>query len=212
MIGENPITFTDISYLVHCNRRYYLSKVESQHCDENVYLEDGRQVHENVHVPAVYRENDVLVMTDVMLYSHQYGLYGFCDKIEFRPSEDGVDMVEPVKGRYEILVIEYKRGKTRQENSYIAQVVAQILCIEEMYKCRVKKGCLYFVESKTSYVFDITPKYRQMVLDAVNFIQTYDGHLIKPRYFRKCHGCSLYDVCQPRTHCVKDYMDDLWEW
>lgn len=212
MREENPITFTDISYLVYCKRRYYLSKIEFQHCDENVYLEDGRQVHEKVHVPAVYKENDVYVMTDVMLYSSQYGLYGFCDKIEFRPSENGINMIKPFEGRYEILVIEYKRGKTRYQNSYIAQVVAQVLCIEEMYNCHISKGCLYFVDSNEKYIFDITAKYRQMVFDAVNFIHTYDGHLIKPRYYRKCHGCSLYDICQPRAFCVNDYISELWEW
>ena len=37
------------------------------------------------------------------------------------------------------------------------------------------------------------------------------ARLIEPKYMKRCHKCSVYDVCNPRNRIIKKYMKDIKE-
>lgn len=204
------ITLSSILDCVYCKRRYYLRNIEQQQNPSNIYLELGKQQHSDVDECTSGFIGDVFTMTNVSVYSEQYHLIGICDMIEFVESYDGENVIYldyPV----DIVPVEFKHGKKRCCNEYIAQVVAQAMCLEEMYKCKVKYGYIYYVDSDERFRVDITDNYRGMVIDAITFIDNYDLSLIKPLYSRKCKGCSMFDICRPRETNISDYVNELWD-
>ena len=207
---EKSITLSSILDCVYCKRRYYLRDIEQQQNMSNIYLELGKQQHNNVDKCTSGFVGDIFTMTNVSVYSERYHLIGICDMIEFVESYDGIK-VTYLDYPVDIVPVEFKHGKTRHCNEYIAQVVAQAICLEEMYDCKIKYGYIYYVDSNERFRVDITNNYRNMVMDVITFINNYDSSLIKPVYSRKCKGCSMFDICSPRETNVSDYVNELWD-
>lgn len=210
MYENHDISLSSISHLVYCKRRYYLRFMERLDY-VNTYMVLGKQEHEDVDKYNISYVNGTYSVTGMSVYSDTYDLYGICDVVEFISSDDGVD-IDFLNDRVEIVPIEYKHGKVKHCNAYIAQVVAQALCLEEMFKCTINKGSIYFIDDDEYFDFNITKSYRQLVYDAIDFCHQYDGYVIKPDYGRKCKGCSMFDVCGPKKHKIREYMNELWGW
>lgn len=191
-----------------CKRRYYLRQIEGLQ-DINVYMELGKQQHEDVDISSFSMENETYKMTNVTVFSHQYHLQGVCDVVEFIQDNDGVD-IDFLNDRVQIRPVEYKHGAYKTSNEYIAQVVAQALCLEEMYGCVIHQGCIYYVDDNRRFEFEITDTYRKLTLEAIAFVQQYDGQVISPYYHRKCKGCALYEICSPRALQISEYIANLW--
>lgn len=208
MIDFDSIPISSVLDYVYCKRRWYLHSIEHEQ-ESNIYIELGSIEHEYVDECHLNITNGVLTATNVAVYSNEYSLAGICDMVEFHEKFDGV-RVPYCDYTVEIVPVEYKHGKVRSCNEYIAQVVAQAICLEEMYDCKIEKGYIYFVDADERYEVEITDKYRKMVFDAVDFIKNYNFENIKPEYSRKCKGCSVFDVCCPREINIRDYMDILW--
>lgn len=207
-VYQKPILLSSIADVVFCKRRYYLRQVE-QLQDMNMHMELGKQQHELVDVSSFFMDNGIYKMTNVSVFSHQYHLQGICDLVEFIPDNDGVD-IDFLNDRVQICPVEYKHGNYKTSNEYIAQVVAQALCLEEMYGCVINHGCVHYVDDNRRFEFFITDTYRKLTLDAIAFVQQYDGQVIAPTYHRKCRGCALYDVCSPRKLQILEYVENLW--
>ena len=210
MYESHDISLSSILDLVYCKRRYYLRSVERLD-DVNVDMVLGKQGHEDVDKYKISYSDGAYSITGMRVYSDEYDLYGICDVVEFIQSDDGVD-VDFLNDRVEIVPVEYKHGKVRHCNEYIAQVVAQALCLEEMFKCTINKGSIYFIDADEYFDFEITKSYRQLVYDAIDFFHGYDGRVVKPEYGRKCKGCAMFDTCGPKKHKIQEYMDELWGW
>lgn len=212
---NNKITLSSILDYVYCKRRYYLRYIERQTESEptNAYMELGRQEHEVIDKSSVACKDGKIVVTNMTVHSEQYNLYGICDVVEFEESGDGYDIPE-FNTKATIMPIEFKHGKVRHCNEYIAQVVAQAICLEEKYHCNIKYGCIYFVDAKEYFKFDISESYRKMVTDAIVSINELINHseIVYPNYrSRKCKQCSMYDVCTPEKISVDKYLAGLWE-
>ena len=54
----------------------------------------------------------------------------------------------PVCGTYEVVPVEYKRGKSKEDASDRMQLVVQAMCLEEMLCCEIPYGFLYYGETK----------------------------------------------------------------
>ena len=87
------------------------------------------------------------------------------------------------------------------------------MCLEEMFKCHIEKGEIYYIGSKTRMevqITDVAKKKIKNILIQINRI--IDGHVIPQAEYRKrCPKCSMYDICNPRTDMIFRYMRDLWE-
>ena len=47
-------------------------------------------------------------------------------------------------GEYSVYPIEYKRGKPKNDNEDILQLVAQAMCLEEMLCCEITEGAFFY--------------------------------------------------------------------
>lgn len=205
---EQRLTIGAISELVYCKRRYYLAYVEKLP-QYNLLIELGAELHEDVHESSCKKTYFGYEWTNYTVFSDDYNMWGVCDKIECHASNDGVD-IDQFQGRFQLIPVEYKRGKKRAPLDYIIQVVGYAMCLEEMFHCHISTGCLYFPEEKVRYEFEITNYHRQLVQEAIRFVETYDLSVIHPNYQKRCHGCSLYDFCQPRETRLEEYIQGLW--
>lgn len=206
---QRRLTLQGLSYLVYCKRRYYLAYIENLP-QYNLFVELGTQAHEDVHKSQCIKISDGYQMTNYTVFSDVYDLIGICDMVEFLRSDDGVD-IDFLNDRFQIVPIEYKLGKKRKSVEYIAQVVGQAMCLEEMFHCKINTACIYFTDSKERWYFEITNYYRNLVVEAVQFVRDYDLSVIPPEYKKRCKNCSLFDVCNPRDFHVSNYVDALWE-
>ena len=129
-------------------------------------------------------------------------LTGICDSIVFSYGENGV--LVP------LFAMEVKHGKVRDCNEYKAQLTAQVMCLEEMYGCTIRNSYLYYFDDNSIVNVEINNSVRKLVTDAVSYIREYDGIVIPAKYGRKCNGCSMYDICNPRETNISDYIRKLW--
>ena len=81
------------------------------------------------------------------VYSRELGISGECDVVEFHRSQDGITLFGR-DGLYEVIPIEYKRGKPKENDVDILQLMAQALCLEEMLCCQISFGYLYYGETR----------------------------------------------------------------
>ncbi|XCY64783.1 Dna2/Cas4 domain-containing protein [Streptococcus agalactiae] len=94
----------------------------------------------------------------------------------------------------------------------IVQLVAQTICLEEIFGCYIEKGCLYYHSVNQKKTIEITEELRQEVLDLAEQMHFYyDNKIIgKAEYFKNCPLCSLVDICKPRlskkTRNVDNYI------
>lgn len=208
MIDQRDITLSEILDVVYCKRRWYLHTIEGYDAS-NVYMTYGKIEHETVDKSKIFVKDNLLSMTNVAVHSDKYNLFGLCDLVEFYEDLNGISIPQ-CDYNVKLVPVEYKHGKVRTCNEYIAQVVAQAICLEEMYSCEIDTGYIYFVDADDRYEIKISDAYRHMVIDAVSFIQTYDFVPVKAFYSRKCRGCSVSEICASRKSNISDYLDILW--
>lgn len=209
MMKSVQITPGMILDCVYCKRRYYLRSIERNNASQNVYMELGKEGHEIVDIPSAKFVNGVFTMTSVQCYLEKYNLYGICDMVEFPEIYGGIIM-DYVDYPVAVVPVEFKHGKTRFCNEYIAQLVTYAMCLESIYNCHIDYGYIYYIDSDKRVKVDISETYRRLVTNAIYFITNYDGSLIKPKYSRKCKDCSMFDTCRPRETNIKDYVKELW--
>lgn len=71
--------------------------------------------------------------------SHKLRIQGKCDVVELRSDLDGF-YFSKYKEKYNIYPIEYKRGKAKTGESDMIQLLAQIMCLEEMLGINIEEG------------------------------------------------------------------------
>ncbi len=157
------------------------------------------------------RSKDVgthIKVTGLQVVSEKYHLFGICDSVEFEVISDGC-YIPFLEETCRIYPVEYKHGKKRDEEEYNLQMAAQTLCLEEMFHTTITTGYIYYTGSKERFEVNISDKVRA---DAVKFIREISSYLenlhpIKPELRKRCNGCSLNDLCNPRKILVQDYME-----
>lgn len=206
---DDTITLSSLLDVVYCKRRWYLHHVEHLNNSDNIFISMGKLQHEYVDENHIEYHEDFVRMTNFQVYSNKYHLVGICDAIDFIYDSFGI-YVPFIDSPVRIVPVELKHGRYRICNEYICQLVAQVICLEEMYDCKISNGIIHYVNDNVNYDVFITDKYRQMCFDAIDFVCNYSGDLIRPNYSRKCKGCSMMDDCRPRDICISDYIDRLW--
>lgn len=205
---ECNIPISSIAEFIYCKRKWYLRSIEKSSA-ENIFMIEGRIQHEEVHTPKIINNGEKIVVTNLQVYSLEYGINGFCDKVEFNYSSDGV-MVPFCDYPVSIVPIEYKHGKVREIVANQVQVVVQAMCLEEMFNCSIKRGYVHYVDANENQEVVIDDRYRSLVKETVSFIRQYDGSLIPPSLAKKCNGCAMSEICQPKKYNIDKYMKELW--
>lgn len=207
---EHLILLSWISEYAYCKRRFYL-RVFEQNNTENGSLIEGRIAHQRADQAKIEKRGSLVKVTHLAVYSEKYQMYGICDSVEFIQSSDGV-YVDFLNGTYKICPIEYKHGKSRDELEYNLQLVAQAICLEEMFQACIEKGYIYYTGQKDRKLVSFDSTLRKQVSAAVTEIRAYlqNPQTILPEYKKRCPRCSLYEICAPKNVMAQKYLERIW--
>lgn len=202
---DEYIQLSGIQHFVFCKRQWALIHIESQ-WSENFLTADGRIMHENAHSGIHVEKRKNLVITRSMrISSANLGISGECDIVEFEKSENGI-YIDKYQGKFSIIPIEYKRGKPKMNNCDIMQLVAQAICLEDMFCCEITKGYIYYGETRKREEILITNELKN---EAKNILKEMHellkrGHTPKVKPSKSCKSCSMKDLCLPHLQRKKN--------
>jgi CRISPR-associated exonuclease Cas4 len=146
----------------------------------------------------------------MQISSAELGVSGECDVVEFHRSADGIQ-ISGMDGTYQVIPVEYKRGKPKADECDALQLCAQAMCLEEMLCTDVPKGALFYGESRRREEVIFTPALRDQVRSYLAEMHQYyeRGYTPKVKATKSCNACSLKDLCLPRlmkTRKVSEYI------
>lgn len=135
---DDMLMLSGIQHYAFCPRQWALIHIEQQ-WSENLLTMEGQIMHQHVDDPF-YRQKmgDHICLRAVSLASKELGLYGVSDIVELHPSEEEIDSITHPKypGRWMPFPVEYKHGRPKHDDVDIVQLVAQAMCLEELYAIR----------------------------------------------------------------------------
>ena len=133
-----------------------------------------------------------------VLWCDRLGLVGKSDVVEFL--SDGTPYP-----------VEFKHGKKREERHDDIQLAAQAMCLEEMTGKAVPLGAIYHATSHRRREVAITQELRQAVETCVAEVRASlaESTLPPPVNDRRCHECSLIDLCQPAPLAEREKLHKL---
>jgi CRISPR-associated exonuclease Cas4 len=200
-IEENTLSISYLNALEYCPRRFYYECALSEFV-ENAHVVEGMMRHERSDEGGTTTEDGKLVMRRVWVGSERLRLSGFADVVEEREGQ--------------LTPVEYKKGKMGEWLNDHVQLCAQALCLEEMLRCQIPYGYIFYFGSarREQVVFD--EQLRRHTEEAVHLAFTLlergelppplAGRQMKkdalPALHPKCRDCSLEPLCMPREVLV----------
>lgn len=210
---EDYLLLSGIQHFAFCKRQWALIHIE-QEWSENVLTIEGHHLHEKADNPFVReKRGDTLYVRALPVHSRQLGISGVCDMVEFRRDEDGVPLNNE-QGLYLAKPIEYKRGKPKKHDADILQLVAQVMCLEEMLGTTIDEAALFYHEIKRRETLVITDEMRQRVQEITKEMHHYymRRHTPRVKTGKHCLRCSLRHICLPELlekENVSSYMNRM---
>ena len=187
-IEQFPLSL--LNDFLYCPRRAALKVVEGwREANEHTML--GDIVHEHADLPGYDVAKGVKLLRALPVFSERLGLSGKCDIVE--QHSDG-----------SLCPVEYKKGKRRQFENDDAQLCAQALCLEEMFKLPVERGAVFHAESKRRREVEFTSELRTLTGEAIQQLHRLLAlEQVPPAEFKPaCEECSLYRICLPEITSV----------
>lgn len=195
---EEYLQLSGIQHFAFCRRQWALAYIELQ-WSENVRTVEGKLLHEKAHdVTSEEKRGDLIISRAMPIHSRELGVSGECDIVEFHRKETGITLTGR-DGKYEVVPIEYKRGRPKQDDVDILQLTAQAMCLEEMLCCEILYGYLYYGETRHRNKVTFEELVRKKVRDSFQEMHQYYERRYTPRVkrTRSCNACSLKDICLP---------------
>ena len=167
---------------------------------ENTDTAKGRLEHRRVHDQRVERRGERLKLYEYTVFSDVLGIWGKCDCIEAQRWDQGCSIRAadfPVK----LYPVEYKHGCVREEHSYMIQLCAQAMCLEEMFSTVVDRGAIFFLSAHRRMEVEFTAQLRADVeRRAADLWRIREKQSVPhAEYSAKCKGCSIQEYCMPRV-------------
>lgn len=209
---DQMLMLSGIQHFVFCARQWALSHID-QIWEDNVLTVEGSLQHEIVDNPEYRQMNGgVITLRGLRIASYSLGLSGIADAVELHPAEDGDGIgFDKYPGRYIPYPIEYKHGSKKRTDCDIVQLVAQAMCMEEMYGMAITEGALMYRKTHRKINVSITEELRQRVRNlAGQMHECFDSGTIPMAYLEpKCGNCSLSDRCMPLSPGMEDVKSYL---
>lgn len=202
-----------IQHFAFCRRQWALIHLEQQWA-ENYKTMDGSFMHKTAHDGSSHeKRGDLIISRGMPVFSRAMGVSGICDVVEFRRDENGTP-IRMFDGTFIAKPVEYKRGKPKEHDADVLQVVAQAMCLEEMLDCTVESAALYYGEIRRRKEIVITDAERGQVRSAFEEMHQYyeRGYTPRPKKKKACYACSLKELCLPeldKAGSVQHYMDAM---
>lgn len=210
---DNYLMLSGIQHFKFCKRQWALIHIEQQ-WEENVHTVVGELMHKKAHDPyLVEKRKDLLIARSLPIVSREMGGSGECDVVEFHRCEDGIKL-HGHRGTFSVYPIEYKKGKPKLTEEDRLQLVAQALCLEEMFSTNIQEGALFYGETRRREVLEITEDLRQEVRGMFREMHQYFERKYTPKvkYSKACNACSLKEICLPKlgkSGSVKTYIEQM---
>jgi len=135
-------------------------------------------------------------------------------KANDKVTEDSI-VIKDKPGRWTVVPVEYKRGKPKPDERDEVQLCAQAICLEEMHGICIRKGFLYYGETRHRYEVEFTDDLRILVKNyAKRMHELFEKGLSPPPVYKlHCKSCSLLDICLPKSfaglHTVEEYLESI---
>lgn len=169
---------------------------------ENWHTMQGALLHERVHAAKPERRRNIHHEYGVAVAAPSLGLTGKLDLLEIDTASD------------KLFPVEYKKGRQKTEDWDRIQLCAQVLCLEEMRKCRIGTAALWYWQTRRREEIPITDELRMRtreVIDAVRALLE-SNVLPAPQLAKHCRSCSLSEECapaMPKEKDIRQYVDSL---
>lgn len=195
---SEPLALSALEHWSYCPRQCCLIHAE-QAFEENIHTLRGQAVHARTDQPGVEAGFEGRrIARAVPLWCDRLGLVGKSDVVEFL--SDGTPYP-----------VEYKHGKKRERRHDDVQLAAQALCLEGMTGKAVPLGAIYHATSHRRREVAITQELRQAVETCIAELRAALAAptLPPPVNDRRCHECSLIDLCQPAPLAEREKLHTL---
>ena len=210
---DDYLMISGIQHFKFCRRQWALIHVEQQWA-ENEHTVIGELMHKKAHDPYLTeKRKDILVVRDLPVSSRSMGVSGECDIVEFHKCEDGVKLYGH-RGTYSLYPIEYKKGKPKESNEDELQLIAQAMCLEEMFSTKITEGAIFYGETRRRKPIVFTDELRDEVKKIFGEMHDYYDRNYTPKVktSKRCVSCSLKYICMPKIDkscSVKSYINKM---
>lgn len=212
---DELLQLSGIQHYVFCPRQWALIHIEQQWTDNSLTAE-GTLLHGNVDNPFLRETNgsQTITLRGVRLASPVLGLSGISDAVEIYPHENAPTSKQALlKSKlYDALPIEYKRGKPKITDCDRMQVTAQAIILEEMLGITIRKGAVFYWETRHREYFDITDELKEQTIKTASDMHVAFNNNFIPKAVKKshCKNCSLLDNCMPsfKGRSAVEYLSD----
>lgn len=215
---ENELLMlSGIQHFYFCRRQWALIHLENQ-WQENVKTIEGNLVHKHCHDESFFESRgNTLITRGFHVHSYKLGIIGQCDVLEFHKRSDNQGAILFGKeGTWDVCPVEYKLGKPKDGLEDVSQLVAQALCLEEMFSISINEGYLYYAAIKRRQEVLFTEELKNSVIARINEMHSLyqKGYTPIVKTSAKCRSCSLQEICLPKLlkqPSVKDYYNKFLE-
>ena len=210
---DDYLPLSGVQHFAYCPRQWALIHIE-QYWADNGRTVDGINMHERCHDGLLKeRRGSLLVVRGLRVSSSTLGLSGICDVVEFNKAAGGARL-QGEDGLWVPVPVEYKRGRAKRGHEDAVQVCAQAMCLEEMLGCEVKRGFLYYGETKRRTEVSFSAGLRSETMTIAADMHRLFSHGETPKAKRRagCESCSLRELCLPELSAIRsvsDYIADL---
>ncbi len=187
-----------LQHFAYCPRQFALIHLE-QIWEENRFTAEGQLLHQRVNSGEAETRGDLHVARTLRLVSHELGLTGVADAVEFHRTEEGGVKLSGRSGRWRPFPVEYKRGRSKADDWDRLQLCAQAICLEEMLDATVPEGAIFYGQPRRREAVAIDPGLRGKARDLASRMHALwvARRTPRPDPGPKCDHCSLHNSCLP---------------
>lgn len=214
MDSEDYLMLSGIQHFSFCQRQWALIHIEGLWA-ENTRTFGGSQMHQRADDPfSTESRGAVYISRSLPLVSHQLGISGIADVVEFHQAEVGISLPER-EGLWQMKPVEYKYGKPKEAHCDLLQLTAQAICLEEMFAARIEQGSLFYGQVRRRQDVTFTAELRQEVVAIVTEMHQMMavGCIPLAQFKASCKNCSLLQLCQPKvktdSRFLRKYIDQI---
>lgn len=215
---EDFLMLSGIQHFSFCRRQWALIHIE-QVWEDNVHTVAGNLMHKKAHDGfSSEKRKDVLISRGMPILSRELGITGVCDIVEFHrlsenESGEGI-FLKKHKGTFKVYPVEYKKGKPKKTEEDILQLVAQMMCLEEMFCTTIERGALFYGGTRHREEIAGTGEMKNKVKNMCKEMhQLFDRkHTPVVKQSAKCRGCSLKELCLPgltKSPPASEYVNQI---
>jgi CRISPR-associated exonuclease Cas4 len=167
----------------------------------NYKIVQGDLLHEKVDNPFYdEKRGDVFRSRSVPVYSDTLNIYGVCDMVEFEKSETGVN-IGTREGLWNLKPVEYKNGTREKSGADELQLLAQAVCLEEMFGVKIETGSIFYGKNKRRTEVDFNEQRRDQLAEIIAMMNQViiKTELLRVPENQNCSLCSLIEICLPRA-------------